>query len=70
MLHHRILSIERMISSVYGRSDTFTYGMGGTIGGGMLSGAHAGRSGVFAGAMVFGIGCSTSRFAFEALFQN
>ena len=63
-----ILTVEKLAAAASGGSSSpWTYGIGGALGGGFLSGTHSGRRGVFAGGLVFGAVCGGSRIAWEWL---
>lgn len=61
-----ILTAEKVAAACTGQSSPGTFGLGGLFGGGFMSGFHAGKRGVVAGGLAFGMICGASRVAWES----
>jgi len=71
LLGGAIFTAEKAFSVAINRpSDAYSYGAGGLLGGGFLSGIHAGRQGILAGALLFGLSSAGSRYAFEGFAKR
>jgi len=70
LLAAAISGAEKITSVLVRRSDALTYGIGGALGGGFLSGVHAGPRGVVVGSLVFGLSSAGARTSVDLVLAS